>query len=463
MSIRQANVARSSAPGGPLSSQTIAQIFTWPALAAGLVGGILIGLLFGWLIWPVQWVNAWPGDLAPEARAHYLATVAEAYSYYDDDRSAEIARVRLFDLNENLAEEIAAAQSYFNDSAYRDSAIYITQLGRLAQALDVQSPDIIINGASPAATPPAVVGPSLLDWLNWLFVVVAALVLIVGGVYIVYERSKRRQARESDVVYNEDEDVGGFEEDDWDSDYDERAIYQRPVSRATVGTPSGAPPEGEVYFDAAEDDDPAFDDGSFDDDASFAQPRTNYVDDYADDERPQPPIAPSALPVVAATATPSNEPIAKDEVLGTYTVHYLAGLLDYDETYHINDPATGRAIGECGMGVNMKNGYLQSNPEHVIALDVFLFDKKDANRIHSQNRILLCEYVVNHKLEHAFSKERPNDPSPLVAQPDVEFQLEGTNLVMDCEILDVDYLSEGDAAGIFQNLKLRLTVRNKVE
>src|SRR5688572_23901287 len=66
----------------------------------GALLGLILGLLIAWLIWPVQWTNAWPGDLSQEARAQYLAAVAESYVYYGDAPALDVARNRLFNLND---------------------------------------------------------------------------------------------------------------------------------------------------------------------------------------------------------------------------------------------------------------------------------------------------------------------------------------------------------------------------
>ncbi|HXF61299.1 MAG TPA: hypothetical protein VNK95_06765, partial [Caldilineaceae bacterium] len=132
------------------------------ALAAGLLLGLLLGLLIGWVLWPVQWTNAWPQDLSPEARAQYLAAVAEAYVYRGDEQAAEAARNRLYDLNENLAAEIAAAQAFFAENPQPNSSVHINNLGQLAQALNVQSPDIITD-APPVEEGAAVSAPATED------------------------------------------------------------------------------------------------------------------------------------------------------------------------------------------------------------------------------------------------------------------------------------------------------------
>lgn len=487
-----------SGRSSPAASIAWSSMLTGPlALLIGAIGGLVIGLFLAWQVWPVQWVNAWPGDLSPQVRAHYIAAVADAYAFYGDERAQEIARTRLFDLNENLAEEIAAAQAYFNDNPQLESRTFIANMSRLAQGLNVQSPDILPVPAGAESAPaadaqtaqtgtPAVTAPGVIDWLNWIFVVIAAAALIGGGVYILSQRSKRREEDEADIIFAEadDEEIGGFEADEWDEQDDDGAIYRRPLSTTTSPGMGSAPPEGDVYFD----------DGGFepeekspDNRSPFSRPVTSATTDIEDHpfDEPDAPTRPAKRPragegrplgaVTALSAGAAKPPAPRTKTpkattrpaaaastqLGEYIVEYGAGIPDYDEPHDIIDESTGAIIGECGMGVNMKNGYLQNNPDHVIALDVYLFDKKDDTRILSQNRILLCDYVRSHKLEHAFSKERPNDPEPLLVTPNATFQLVGNSMVMDCEVLDVEFAKEGDAKGIFHLLKLKLTVSDK--
>jgi hypothetical protein len=146
-------------------------------------------------------------------------------------------------------------------------------------------------------------------------------------------------------------------------------------------------------------------------------------------------------------------------LLKTFTVHYQTGIPDYDQAYSIMDPSGGRYIGECGMGVNLKNGILQNNPDSVIALDVWLVDKKQEKSYSSQSRVLLSEYVVDNNLENAFTRERPNDAAPLVPQPGMAFQLKGPSLLLDCEVREAKYVQNGPTAGIFQSIKIDMTVR----
>ena len=246
-----------------------------------------------------------------------------------------------------------------------------------------------------------------------------------------------------------------------------------------------------VTADQEFEDDTFFDDESA---SNFAQPGDNDAAGYSDTaayadpaeyaDTPAYPPAPSeteqfARPAAATAAVVSSareqEPVNEQQapaatqaaqtqtakILNTYVLHYQSGVAEYEQSHNIIDPGTSRYIGECGMGVNMKNGILQDVPENVIALDVWLFDQKQDRSLGNQTRVLLSEYAIDNDLEQVFLREQPDGPTPVVAQPGVSFQLKGEGLVLDCEILEADYTSAGQESGIFQNVKVEMTVRTR--
>ncbi len=153
---------------------------------------------------------------------------------------------------------------------------------------------------------------------------------------------------------------------------------------------------------------------------------------------------------------------SKLKLLEKYSAHYQAGIPNYEEKHPILDPGTNRYIGEMGVGVSTKNALFQNDPAQAIALEVWLFDKADDRNMGSPTRILLSEYAIDHNLEQAFLKERQDDQRPIIAQPDVQFQLEGHSLVLDCVITEATYVKNGQNRGIFQSVKVDLTVLQKV-
>lgn len=506
---------------------------TWIYAGIGAVVGLLIGLFIAWIVWPVQWTSAWPADLSQEARAQYLAAVSEAYVYYGDAEAAEVARNRLFNLNDNLPAYIAEAQKFFVDNPQANSRVYISNLGQLAKALNIQSPDIIQDApveAAPASAQAATqtdVGNSVRAWVNWALMILAAIVLVGGGFYIVGRLNQRRLA-----THNGDTlDDGGFDDEPGDmrpvpANAKQANPYMRPLRGASVSTtmptsvsPRSAsqPRQSEDYgFDDDDDidddiytgstsrpldyrsedeifdepDDALLEDDILDDplddpldhmDATYQPARVPISellppsaddDDLEEEDEQQDTshtdVAPQAAAAAvttaataAATPAPASRATAPVRTLNTYTFQYHAGIADYDQSRPIVDPESGLQVGDCGMGVNMKNNIVQNNPDNVIALDVWLVDKKAEKSFSSQDRVLLSEYVVDHNLESTFTRERPNDPSPIIPQPGTTFQIKGPSLTLDCVVTEVSYIKNNAAAGMFQSLSIDMTVRSR--
>ncbi len=152
---------------------------------------------------------------------------------------------------------------------------------------------------------------------------------------------------------------------------------------------------------------------------------------------------------------------ASHKVIDQHTMQYQLGIPEYDESKPIVDPGSGKYIGEFGMGASVKNALVQSSPEQVVALEVWLFDKSDEQSIGNKTRILLSEYAVDNNLDAVLLKERQDDPRPFTAQPNVHFQLESQNLLLDCMIVEAKYISSGKGKGMFQHVKVDMSVHQK--
>jgi hypothetical protein len=517
------------------------------------VVGLLLGLLIGWQVWPVQWTNAWPADLSDEARAHYLAAVAESYNYYGDSEAAEVARGRLFDLRDDLGTYIAQAQAFFIEQPQPNSNVHISNLGRLAQALDAQSPDIILD-APPAeavivpAPETAGVDDSVRAWVNWILALLAAVILVGGGFYVVGRLGRQRSGRTQDTLDDDgsfdDEVVGGpgfVPAGSPRTTPAARPVRGGPFSLSSTVTPAAQRTQPrrddgdfanrydehvDDHFDAGfeheRDEDAAFtrsttlqsldyrrEDEQFDtaprsqlrddpdaeafyDEARFAPRRQDpggriitdertvdlhaeesvadndfrdeqfaeqmLEEDQFDEETDYVQAAPTSIPPAPLVAH-NNRTAATLRVLGSYTLHYQAGIPDYEQAYSIVDPTSSLMVGEVGLGINSRNNAVQNNPDHVVALDLWLVDKKDTKSFKSQDRILLSEYADDHKLKSVLTRDRESEPAAIIPQNNLTFQLKGPNLVVDCHITAADYFKSGPAAGMFQNLRIEVTVQ----
>jgi hypothetical protein len=202
---------------------------------------------------------------------------------------------------------------------------------------------------------------------------------------------------------------------------------------------------------------------------SFTQEDVNAIQNWSKQTALSPmmparrPPAPQTESARQSTQPQPTRPLrpSRHKLIDQHTLHYQMGISEYDESKPIVDPSSGKYIGEFGMGTSSKNSVVQPNGEYIAALEVWLFDKSDEKNMGNQTRILLSEYAVDHNLEQAFVKERQDNPRPFTPQPGVHFQLESQNLLLDCTIIDVQYLNNGDVKGMFQSIKVDMSVHQK--
>lgn len=173
--------------------------------------------------------------------------------------------------------------------------------------------------------------------------------------------------------------------------------------------------------------------------------------------RPEPvPVrtAPQRRSDVATAPAPAAAPNANRKIIASYTCEYHSGIPDYIEAHNISDPVTGRYIGECGMGISSKNRALHNNPDQVIALEVWMYDKLDPRDNINNTRVLLSEYAADRDFAQAFSRERDGAVKTFLAVPGTRFSLEGRNLTLEGEVIRAEF----DRDGIFAGAKVTMNI-----
>lgn len=528
------------------------------ALGAGVAIGLVVGLLIGWVFWPVQWQGATLNELYPDAKADYLAAVAESYVMYGSPEAAEVARRRVAVFGDALGDELEAAIAHFSAGADPDKQVRISNLDALAGALGVSLPSLVgvTQGGSPPAQAAPVDAPGTTagggpGWVGWLLAALLAAALLLGSLYVLLFLTRRRSqpASEEEMAERIDDEFRQYrrvraaepqyvawdegpsaatgpdgdlddgrarnglldsdEAEDGDAEWRSQAPVRRPIEQdeyefdddpedyTDFAAPRGAvapsvrghytqyslesePDPAPASSAMAEDDDLDDDfNNDFDDNLDEAnsnvdsrwrasQPHGDPMSSASGGQGTGP--AARAAPSLKAASAQRPATVAATLVRGTvrykllelYIAHYQMGIRDYDEAHPIVEPASGEYIGECGMGVSTKNGLLQNNPEQVVALEVWLFDKANEKSLGNQTRVLLSEYAVDQNLEQAFLKERQDDPRPFTAQPGVKFQLEGPNLLLDCTIAETIYHASGPNKGMFQSVQVEMSVYKRI-
>ncbi len=103
-------------------------------VVAGIVGfvvGIVIGLVvLGWWLFPVQWTDAGPVDLRPDAQVDYMRMAIDSYTLHEN---AELAKQRWNELGDKGPEILSQVQADPGEQKPDDINAY-------AQVVQVQPP-----------------------------------------------------------------------------------------------------------------------------------------------------------------------------------------------------------------------------------------------------------------------------------------------------------------------------------
>jgi len=150
------------------------------ALAFGL--GLVVGLVvLGWWLFPVQWRNAAPVDLARGYQADYLAMVAESYA---QNRDLELARMRLEGFDPQHIEDAAEyleEQQLMRQAALVRGLIQIAGQPGLATVTPV-APATPLEAAQPQRPPAASALGQRLRLAGGVLVLIVLLILgVVAG------------------------------------------------------------------------------------------------------------------------------------------------------------------------------------------------------------------------------------------------------------------------------------------
>ncbi|MCS6825887.1 MAG: hypothetical protein NZ553_04655 [Caldilinea sp.] len=175
------------------------------------------------------------------------------------------------------------------------------------------------------------------------------------------------------------------------------------------------------------------------------------------DEEPQraaPDVRQSAAPAVGGWA-PGVPRMERYPTIDELEVKYVAGSQQLDWARNIPSPQGDHYLGEYGVGVSERHGLLNNDPDQVVAMEVYIFDKSDDKNLSTVGRIILSEYADTH-LRKYFEREKDR-LGPIVAQPNTVLQLETRQFLLLCKIVDVAYRD-----GIFERLEMKLELKKKV-
>ena len=397
----------------------------------GWVAGLLLGLLIGWVLWPVEWQTSdasVTGSPTPAIAA--TPTVAPTPVPADTPQASE-GNIWTSLLLALLS--IAAV----GGGAYLVWRYYLADRLRRMRA----------ESESSLRTPQAASGAG--ETID----AYAAPQRSGAAVY----RTAQAEATRVAPVQPPTVDVTPFDEDEI------AAPVSPPPASSSSASPSSASPSPRTQPGAT----------SFAPSVAVsASTAVNTPDAFADDdgawaEEVSPP--PSAQPLAAQT--PAGAPqrsggspgwvagasrLERYQTIDHFHAEFTAGMTNFDWMQPIRGAQDGVYAGEYGAGVSERHGMLNNDPEQVVAIEVYIFDKSDEKHLVNVSRVVLSEYADTNLRKH-FEREKDR-LGPIVAQPNTTLQLETRQFVLLCTITEVVYSDEG----IFKRVAMDMELKKRV-
>lgn len=136
------------------------------------------------------------------------------------------------------------------------------------------------------------------------------------------------------------------------------------------------------------------------------------------------------------------------------TSSYVLGMDNLDESFAI-ETEDNEWLGECGMGIS--ESLDDGTPRRVTAFEVWLFDKPNTLTI---TKVLMSDYANNNE---TLRNKLASRGEPVLAAPGGTFSLETPDLIVEAQIVDMEYGEDTPAYGYFNSLKVMLTAHRKPE
>lgn len=136
------------------------------------------------------------------------------------------------------------------------------------------------------------------------------------------------------------------------------------------------------------------------------------------------------------------------------TSSYVLGMDNLDESFAI-ETEDNEWLGECGMGIS--ESLDDGTPRRVTAFEVWLFDKLNTLTI---TKVLMSDYANNNE---TLRNKLASRGEPVLAAPGGAFTLETPDLIVEAQIVDMEYGEDTPAYGYFNRLEIMLTAHQKPE
>jgi len=136
------------------------------------------------------------------------------------------------------------------------------------------------------------------------------------------------------------------------------------------------------------------------------------------------------------------------------TSTYALGMDNFDESFAI-ETEDNEWLGECGMGIS--ESLDDGTSRRVTAFEVWLFDKPNTLTV---TKVLMSDFANNNE---ALRNKLASRGDPVLATPGGTFALKTPDLIVEAQVVEMEYGEGTPAFGYFDSLKVRLTAHRRSE
>lgn len=427
-------------------------------VGVGAVAGLVLGLLVGWVFWPVNWQGGDIRSLGRDAQIEYLGDLADVYA---GSPPATLGRFG-DELPLLFAEAIQQAENGPDGPARSErlralgSAWGVTGLAgaEVTTGAEVAGAEVA-TGASAGDSEPSDTGGT--SWVVVAVLLLLGLLAVGTGATLLWRVFKDKlpsgpvvgpllHPSASPVSFSGEE-----PELSWQSSAAQAAATRvspvRPPATSEVLPFEPEQPAEAARRPARSPLGPSV--------AVEAARASLWSDESAFSKSPAVRETGGLKPVGAEgrSSAPGWQPAGR--CIDQFDAEFIVGRQDFDWTRNIPGEQEDDYLGEYGIGVGDRYGLLNNDPDQVVAIEIYIFDKSDDKTLFNVSRVLLSEYADEHLRKH-FEREKDR-LGPVVAQRGLALQLESRQYILDCTITDVLYTD----SGIFQRLTVHMELKQK--
>ena len=149
-------------------------------------------------------------------------------------------------------------------------------------------------------------------------------------------------------------------------------------------------------------------------------------------------------PEMAADSGPvATTPIAR------FQTTYAHGHDSYDDSFSIEN-SQGDFLGECGVGISESAGGMDGR-KSVAAFEIWLFDKNDIRTI---TKVIMSDHAFH---DEALKAKLASKGEAVLARPGETIVLETATLIINAEILEMEYINTSPAQSGFERFTIEIS------